>query len=198
MRWVPPGMAARDARLAHLDRLESVPILGTYLRFDRPILDLPHAALLQGPLQWVFRDPADARVLHGVISAARAWVDVPREECLARFVDQLRSLLPAARGAALEYGTVVVEKRATFAALPGVDRFRPAQGPPAGGIRNLYLAGDYTQTGWPATMEGAVRSGYLAAGAVVRSAGPRASSQGAAFIVPDLPVQWPGRLLGGG
>ncbi|MBA2707375.1 MAG: FAD-dependent oxidoreductase, partial [Gemmatimonadaceae bacterium] len=61
-----------------------------------------------------------------------------------------------------------------------------AQSPPSCGIANLYLAGDYTQTGWPATMEGAVRSGYLAAGAIV----------GHDLLVPDLPVQWPGRLLG--
>jgi zeta-carotene desaturase len=185
MRWVPPQSAATDDRFAGLDKLQSVPILGSYLRFDRPILDVPHAALLRGPLQWVFRDPQDPRVLHGVISAARAWVDVPRDEALARFVGQLRDLLPRARDAKLEYGAVVIEKRATFAALPGVDRHRPAQAPPPGGIAGLYLAGDYTRTGWPATMEGAVRSGYSAAQAI----------NGNRFLAPDLTPEWPAKWL---
>jgi uncharacterized protein with NAD-binding domain and iron-sulfur cluster len=71
--------------------------------------------------------------------------------------------LPLARDAKLERGVVVIEKRATFSPTPGVDRFRPGQPPPPGGVPNLFLAGDYTQTGWPATMEGAVRSGHAAA-----------------------------------
>jgi uncharacterized protein with NAD-binding domain and iron-sulfur cluster len=79
---------------------------------------------------------------------------------------------------------VVVEKRATFAPAPGVDALRPTQGPPAGdpgGIAGLYLAGDYTKTGWPATMEGAVRSGYLAAEALCRRVGVNRK-----FVQPDL------------
>jgi zeta-carotene desaturase len=67
-----------------------------------------------------------------------------------------------------------------------VDKLRPTQAPPAGGIAGLFLAGDYTLTGWPATMEGAVRSGYLAAEAIC----------GAKFLVPDLPRQWPSRWFG--
>lgn len=185
MRWAPPDAGATDSRFAGLSKLQSVPILGSYLRFDRPILGVPHAALLRGPLQWVFRDQEDPRVLHGVISAARAWVDVTRDEALARFVGQLGTLLPAARGAKLEYGTVVIEKRATFAALPGVDRHRPAQAPPAAGVQGLYLAGDYTRTGWPATMEGAVRSGYLAAEAIT----------GFRFVCEGLTAEWPARAL---
>ncbi len=81
---------------------------------------------------------------------------------------------------------IVIEKRATYAPLPGVDALRPAQGPAAGGIENLFLAGDYTKTGWPATMEGAVRSGYLAAEAIL----------GEKVLVDDLPVQWPARFMG--
>jgi uncharacterized protein with NAD-binding domain and iron-sulfur cluster len=108
---------------------------------------------------------------------------------LAQFEHQVRATLPAAREAKLERGVVVIEKRATFSPCPGVDRFRPGQAPPPGGIANLYLAGDYTRTGWPATMEGAVRSGYLAADAVLGRA-PTES-----FVVPDLPAQWPARLL---
>ena len=106
---------------------------------------------------------------------------------------QIRSLFPDAREAKLERGVIVVEKRATFSPLPGVDRLRPGQAPPPGGIANLYLAGDYTRTGWPATMEGAVRSGYLAADAVAQRVMNKTNSS---FIVEDLPVQWPARLLG--
>src|SRR5437773_1274853 len=80
--------------------------------------------------------------------------------------------------------------------LPGVERFRPQQAPPPDGIENLYLAGDYTRTGWPATMEGAVRSGYLAADAVLARLSPGETHR--SFLVDDLPAQWPARLLGVG
>jgi len=100
--------------------------------------------------------------------------------CLA----EVRQALPAAREAILTKATVIKEAAATFSPQPGVDRWRPMQETT---IRGLYLAGDWTATGWPATMEGAVRSGYLAAEAVLRVAGvPRA------FLRPDLPL---GRLV---
>lgn len=193
-RWVPADLASSDPRFGGLKHLESVPILGAHLWFDVPVLRSPHAALLRGPLQWVFRKDPEGRAIHGVISAAREWVDRPREEMLGLFERQIREVFAAAAGARLLRGLVVVEKRATYSPVPGVDRLRPAQGPPAGGLKNLYLAGDYTLTGWPATMEGAVRSGYLAAEAVCRDlkAGPRVGG----FIVPDLPAQWPARVLG--
>lgn len=193
-RWVGAELRAGDERFAGLDRLESVPILGAHLWFDRPVMHHSHAALLEGPLQWLFRKDADGRALHGVISAARQWLDVPREEALRQFASQVRSTLPAARDAKLERGVVVMEKRATFSPLAGVDRLRPRQAPPPGGIENLFLAGDYTRTGWPATMEGAVRSGYLAAEAVLRHAGRPAPVR---LLARDLPAQWPARLLAG-
>jgi uncharacterized protein with NAD-binding domain and iron-sulfur cluster len=129
--------------------------------------------------------------VHGVISAARNWVDIPREQALAQFEAQIRATFPAAREAKLVRGVTVIEKRATFSPIPGIERMRPSQAPPGGGIANLFLAGDYTQTGWPATMEGAVRGGYLAAEALL------AQLSGAAprFLVDDLPRQWPARLL---
>jgi len=159
--------------------------LGAHMWFDRPVMTLPQAALMGGPLQWVFRKDSDGRVLHGVISAARDWTEKSKEESLEQFVRQIHSTFPDAKEAKLERGVVVIEKRATFSPQPGVDLFRPGQSPPAGGIANLFLAGDYTQTGWPATMEGAVRSGYLAAEGIV----------GEKFLVPDLRRQWPARLL---
>lgn len=197
MRWVPPELAAGDERFARLDQLQSVPILGAHLWFDRPVLSDSHAAFLRGPLQWLFKKDDEGKAVHGVISAARQWLDVPREEALRQFEQQIRDVFPHARDAKLLRGVTVIEKRATFAPTPGVDRLRPSQAPPAGGIENLYLAGDYTQTGWPATMEGAVRSGYLAASALVKSLGTRrASPNSRPFLVPDLPIQWPARWLG--
>ena len=191
-RWLPGDWAARDGRFAGLDRIRSVPILGCQLWFDRPVLPQSHAAFIEGPLQWVFRADDAGRVVKGVISAARDWVGRPKDDVLAAFEKQLVAALPGATGATLLRGTVVVEKRATFAAVPGVDRDRPQQAPPGRRAAGLYLAGDYTKTGWPATMEGAVRSGYLAAQAVLAAAGTPAK-----LLVADLPVQWPARLLGG-
>jgi squalene-associated FAD-dependent desaturase len=191
-RWVPAELQAGDGRFAGLDRLQSVPILGAHLWFDRPVMRQSHAAFLQGPLQWLFRKDDEGRIVHGVISAARQWLDVPREQALGQFESQIRSTLPAARDAKLERGVIVIEKRATFSPVPGVDRLRPDQAPPPGGIENLFLAGDYTRTGWPATMEGAVRSGYLAAEAVMRRARIEVPQR---FLAPDLPPQWPAKLM---
>lgn len=194
-KWIPDELARRDERFAHLDRLESVPILGAHLWFDRPVLRTSHAALIEGPLQWLFRKESTGAAVHGVISAAREWVDRPKEECLAAFERQVRTTLKDAREAKLVRGVIVVEKRATFSVRPGLEQFRPAQTPPAGGLPNIYLAGDYTRTGWPATMEGAVRSGYLAAGAVMRNFRPEWRGK---FLVPDLPLEWPARWLDAG
>jgi zeta-carotene desaturase len=189
-RWIPEALQALDLRFAGLGKLENVPILGAHLWFDRPVLRESHVAFIEGPLQWLFRKDAEGRVVHGVISAAREWVDVPREEALKQFERQIRATFPQADGAKLERGVVVIEKRATFSPLPGSDAFRPTQGPDGRGIENLFLAGDYTRTGWPATMEGAVRSGYLAAEAVLDE-----QSIGKRFLVPDLAVQWPAQIL---
>ena len=194
-RWIPEQLRTADGRFAHLDKLESVPILGAHLWFDKPVMRLSHAALFEGPLQWLFRKDAEGKILHGVISAARQWVDKPREQCAELFQQQIQQLFPDSSARLLRQ-KIVIEKRATFSPLPGCDAWRPAQEPPPGGIGNLFLAGDYTKTNWPATMEGAVRSGYLAAEAVTRKI-PSAvdGEKSKTFIVPDLPTQWPARLL---
>jgi uncharacterized protein with NAD-binding domain and iron-sulfur cluster len=91
---------------------------------------------------------------------------------------ELRNLFPAARSANVVRGRVVTEHAATFSAVPGVDRWRPKQASP---LQNLFVAGDWTATGWPATMEGAVRSGYLAAQALLQARGINVS-----LVQPDL------------
>jgi zeta-carotene desaturase len=191
-RWVPEELAQQDERFDGLEKLESVPILGAHLWFDRPVMRESHAALVDGPLQWLFRKDAQGRVLHGVISAAREWVNVSKQDCLRVFERQVCGLFGlGSSGPRLVRGVAVIEKRATFSPLPGVDQVRPVQSPSAGGIDNLYLAGDYTQTGWPATMEGAVRSGYLAAEKIAR----RVMGTHPRFLVADLPVQWPAKIF---
>jgi len=185
LRLIPDELVAGDGRFAKLGRLESVPILGAHLWFDRPVLHLPQVALMSGPLQWLFAKDAAGTAVHVVISTARDWTGETREKTIEQFLEQIRQVLPAARLAVCLRHCIVMEKRATFSPLPGVDECRPQQGPPPGGIQGLILAGDYTQTGWPATMEGAVRSGYLAAEAVTWRR----------FLVDDLPVEWPAKVL---
>jgi zeta-carotene desaturase len=118
------------------------------------------------------------RYLQLVVSASRSLVDMPRAEVIDLAVRELAEFLPAAKEAKLERAHVVKEVRALFSAKPGLEAFRPETRTP---LQNFFLAGDWTRTGWPATMEGAVRSGYLAAEAVTRAAGAPQS-----FILPDI------------
>ncbi len=165
---LPSERAARvlpsdDPRAVRLEAFEHSPILGVHLRFDRPVLDVPHAVLLDCETQWVFRKDAEGRQVHAVISAAEAWVRTPADAITDRVVADLRMALPDARRGSVVWSRPVLEKRATFAATPEAERLRP--GP---GVRGeVILAGDYTRTGWPATMEGAARSGYRAAEAAL-------------------------------
>ncbi len=190
-----PEMVAADGRLAALDRFDVSPIIGVHLflrRADgRAVTDLPHLVLVDSPLQWMFNkgmertdDGAAVHHLHGVISAAYEWVSRPVDEIAAMAVRELRRVLPGMAGAALDHHRVVKEKRATFALRPGIDAVRPA---PTGPIENLFLAGDWCDTGWPATMEGAVRSGYRAAAAVTETLGVCVRATGrTATLAPDL------------
>jgi zeta-carotene desaturase len=179
-----------DPRVAILENLSSTPILGAHLFFDIPVMEMSHVAFLDGPLQWLFKKDQTGRAVHGVISAARDWVNRTREEMAEIFATQIRLTMPDGQHAKLLRSIIVIEKRATFAPVPGVNDWRPTQAPGKEGIQNLFLAGDYTQTGWPATMEGSVRSGYLAADALLSRYGVTTK-----FLVNDLPLQWPARLL---
>lgn len=152
------------------------PITGIHVWFDRPVTDLPHAALLDRTIQWVF-NKRGGRYLLLVVSASRELVRLERAAVIELALDELRAFFPAVSEAAVERVHVVKELRATFSARPGTEHLRP---PAATAVPNLFLAGDWTRTGWPATMEGAVRSGYLAAEALAAAAGrPRR------FLLPD-------------
>jgi zeta-carotene desaturase len=156
---------------------EHSPITGIHLWFDRSLTQLPHATLLDRTIQWMF-NKSGGRYLQLVVSASRSLVDMSRADVIALAVRELAEFFPRASEAKIEKAHVVKEVRATFSAKPGLEQLRP---PSASEIPNLFLAGDWTRCGWPATMEGAVRSGYLAAEAVTGAAG-----QPRKFLLPDI------------
>jgi uncharacterized protein with NAD-binding domain and iron-sulfur cluster len=167
---LPPELAA-DPFFAGAKELSPSPITSVHLWYDRPPLDLPHAVLVDCLGQWVFSrgevSPGE-HYLQVVVSAARPLKGLGRDEIQRRIAEELARVFPSVARATLLRAKVVTEHAATFSAVPGVDRFRPPQATP---VSNLALAGDWTDTGWPATMEGAVRSGYLAAEAILARAG---------------------------
>jgi zeta-carotene desaturase len=151
---------------------EHSPITGIHLWFDRPVLDVPQAAMLDRTIQWVFNKDG-GRYAQVVVSASRNLLDMPRADVIALAVRELAEFFPNVREAELQKAHVVKEVRAVFSPRPGLERHRP---PTHTSISNLFVAGDWTRCGWPATMEGAVRSGYLAAEAIT----------GQTFLLPDI------------
>jgi uncharacterized protein with NAD-binding domain and iron-sulfur cluster len=178
---LPPEVAARHAYFSNLKNLATSPITSVHCWFDRPVLDVPHVVLVDGVGQWVFNRGAVGAgeyYVQVVVSAARQFRGWGHDQVQSRVVAELRELFPMARAARLLRARVVTEQAATFSAVPGVDRWRSVQGSP---LDNLFVAGDWTATGWPATMEGAVRSGYLAAEALLRRRGHAVD-----LVQPDL------------
>jgi squalene-associated FAD-dependent desaturase len=168
---LPEELIDREPCFGNLRRLGSSPITSVHLWFDRDVLGVPHAVLVGCEGQWVFNRGTAAPGEHYVqvvVSASRQFRRLGHEEVQNRIVAELGRLFPRVKAAALARARVVTEHAATFSAVPGVDRWRPGQASP---VRNLFLAGDWTATGWPATMEGAVRSGYLAAEALLKRSG---------------------------
>ncbi len=151
------------------ERLAGSPITAVHLWFDRDCIDLPHAVLVGRVSQWIFR-PSDGPpgYCQVVISASRGLFEGDRDRLRDTVVAEVRSAFPAARDAHLSASRIVTDPTAVLSVRPGVDTVRP-------GVRtnvpNLYLAGDWTATGWPSTMEGAVRSGRLAASALAAGLG---------------------------
>lgn len=153
------------------------PITGIHLWFDRKITDLPHATLLDRTIQWMF-NKGEGRYLQLVVSASRKLLEMSRSEVIDLAMRELAEFFPAVSEAKLEKAHVVKEVRATFSAAPGLQSLRPG---PETRFSNFFMAGDWTRSGWPATMEGAVRSGYIAAEAVAGATGR--SEQ---YLLPDI------------
>jgi squalene-associated FAD-dependent desaturase len=186
---------ARDLtqRLAHF---EHSPITGIHLWFDRHITDLEHAVLLDTTIQWMYnktllqpetRAANSENYLELVVSASKSLVGKSRQEIIDLALRELAQFFPIVRDAKLLKAAVIKEVRATFSVTPGLDQYRPGQ---VTGWPQMFLAGDWTATGWPSTMEGAVRSGYLAAEALTEAAG-----KPQVFLHPDLPAHGLMRLF---
>lgn len=163
---VPFERAAALGIEVDVSGFEHSPITGIHLWFDRAVTDLPHATLLDRTIQWMF-NKSEGRYVQLVVSASRSLVEMSRNEAVELTVRELAEFFPAVRDAKLEKAHVVKEIRATFSAKPGLEAHRPGN---RTAVRNVFLAGDWTRTGWPATMEGAVRSGFAAAEAVLADA----------------------------
>ncbi|MEW2633625.1 hydroxysqualene dehydroxylase HpnE [Streptomyces sp. NPDC048389] len=167
-----------DGALDDPDRLLDIgtaPILNVHVLYDRRVLRRPFFAALGTHVQWVFDRTEASGVKQGQYlavsqSAAQDEIDEPVSVLRKRYLPELERLLPAARGAGVRDFFVTRERTATFAPAPGVGRLRPDASTRAPG---LYLAGAWTATGWPATMEGAVRSGFSAAAAALFALGRR-------------------------
>ena len=171
-KLLPPGSGVDVAGLAALG---TSPIVNLHVVYDRRVVDLPFAAGVHTPVQWLFDRTSGSGLDHGQylaisLSAAEAELDMTIEDLRERFLPALADLLPAARDARAEWFLVTREHAATFRAAPGARALRPG---PRTAVPGLVLAGSWTDTGWPATMEGAVRSGRAAAREALRTIASR-------------------------
>ena len=183
-----PEMRPLREQAAHFS---SVPITGIHLWFDREITHLEHAVLLERTIQWMFqkskilstrREAGETgSYLELVVSSSKTLLDKSRNDIIELAMRELAEFFSSVREATLIKATVVKEVHATFSPAPGSDAYRPSHTTP---WPLLFLAGDWTATGWPATMEGAVRSGYGAAEALASATGDTQK-----FLVPDLPAR---------
>ena len=197
LKLLPRQEMAAKPYFADLHRLEVSPITAVHVWLDRQVTDMDYAAILGRTIQWVFnqtiREPtASESVTPGsylglVVSASDELMKLPQQEIVSRAMQDLRDVFPLAREAQVLKAIVVKEGRATFAPRPGCDPWRPG---PRSPISNLFVSGDWTQTGWPATMESAVRSGYRGAEAILDFAGISRY-----IMQPDMPADGIMRLF---
>ena len=195
MPALPRNLEAEQLAL-NLECFEHSPITGIHLWFDREVSDLEHAILLDATIQWMFnksrlqpekRRDEPGNYLELVVSASKSLVGMQRQEIIDLALRELAQFFPLVAQAKLLKATVVKEVRATYSIRPQLDLLRPSSASP---WPRIFLAGDWVATGWPATMEGAVRSGYLAAEALSNSV-----SEPARFLQPDLAATGLMRLL---
>jgi zeta-carotene desaturase len=191
-----PADAVAEEIKQKLAHFEASPITGIHLWFDREITPLPHAVLLDRTIQWMFHKSKFQHEREGegsyvelVVSASKSLVQKSREQVLELATRELAEFFPIVKEARIMKAAVIKEIYATYAVVPGLDKYRPEA---KTGWPRIFLAGDWTATGWPATMEGAVRSGYMAAESVMDAlGGPRK------FMVADLPARGMSRVLVG-
>jgi zeta-carotene desaturase len=188
-----PSADGVDTLGRQIERHEHWPICSVHLWFDREVTELDHAVLLDREIHWIYNKSRlqpwrKGNYLELVVSASRSFAQLSREQAIAQALKELAEYFPTVAGAKLEKATLVKEMRATFGVPPGIDSARP---PAAAPWPNCFLAGDWTATGWPSTMESAARSGHLVAEAICKSIGDRRT-----ILDPDLKPQGLMRLVG--
>jgi uncharacterized protein with NAD-binding domain and iron-sulfur cluster len=208
---VLPNVSESMPLREQISHFENSPITGIHLWFDRQVSDLDHAVLLDRTVQWMFHksrlqpmrsqskqeregpdfsrafrpgietgaSAPEGSYIELVVSSSKSLIEKSRAEIVDLALAEVREFFPAARSATLVKSTVIKEVNATYSPRPGIDVYRPAA---TTAWPRVFLAGDWTATGWPATMEGAVRSGYLAAEALAGAAG----RNDVRFLSPDL------------
>lgn len=186
LKMLPAETIDRHKYFHACRRFEYSPITAVYFWFDREITPLPHVAFPGRPIQWLFNKGNGHVGL--VVSASRELLETGRPEIVDLAYRELCAAIPETANARLTKSIVIKEPYATFSCSPGADEYRPDQESP---IRNFYVAGDWTRTGWPPTMEGAVRSGYRCAELILRKEGSSKT-----VMLPDYPAQWLAKLIG--
>jgi zeta-carotene desaturase len=187
MSTIAEPTAEQRALMESLAHFVHAPITTIHLWLDREVTEMEQAALLDTRIQWMFnksrirRGEAKEHYYELVISASHAELKKTREEILASAIEEFGRFFPAMRGAQIVRAGVLKEARATFSVTPGLERYRPEPNILRDG---LFLAGDWTRTDWPSTMESGVRSGRIAAERLASAAG-----QNVSFLTPELPAR---------
>jgi len=217
LKLLPSEVTDGVAYWENLRQIELSPIIGAHLWFDRKIECPPALAILDRNIEWIFNknltwrdlkpvsgnespiiesnvegsksifDGSKGTYLSMVISASQRFETMPKDELLALVLAEVRDCLPDARAANVVKSLLIRWPKATIAPKPGVEALRPDQCSP---ITNLFVAGEWTRTDWPSTMEGAARSGYRAAEYLLAREGITVS-----LLAPELPVSGLARLF---
>ena len=188
-----PPAEGTEILAEQIEQHEHWPICSVHLWFDREITELEHAVLLDREIHWMYNQSRlqtgrGGHYIELVVSATRAFASLKREEAIRQALEELGEFFPRVKEAKLEKVALVKEVLATFGVPPGIDASRPSAVSP---WHNCFLAGDWTRTGWPSTMESAARSGHLAAEALCLNLGePRA------ILEPDLRPEGLMRIFG--
>lgn len=194
LKLLPSSVTEGVPYFENLKRLELAPLAGIHLWFDRTIECPPALALLDRETEWIFNKTKTWNLPEGagtylsmVISASYRFAKTPKEEIVAKVLEDVRAALPSARDAKVVRSQVVRWPKGTLVPAPGADALRPSQQSP---LSNFFVAGEWTKTGWPSTMESAARSGYRAAEHVLAAAGAPRS-----LAIAELPASGLARLL---
>ncbi|PYV42389.1 MAG: hypothetical protein DMG06_14155, partial [Acidobacteria bacterium] len=198
LKLLPEEVVDGSGGFGSLRHFETSPITAIYLWFDRQVTQLKQVALLGRKIQWIFNKASSADSSLGgedsyvglVVSASRKLLPLGPSAIVEMALDDLREVLPSVREAAVLGSVVIKEPSATFSCRAGCDEIRPKQ---KSALENFFISGDWTATGWPPTMEGAVRSGYRCAELILEREGHASS-----ILQPDLPTarlsRWIGRF----